>query len=216
LGQLESSIVQSPGEIRVIVPGKKGQPNIAIQFQDENLAHTALHLAEMLVEYIAESGRPLLSGEKMTWSTSMIRFEGDTQTIRLQSLDLASDTFIDGADGVLTIWQAQLDTCVEFQSDYAPVNLTDLCVTSLGILEGEELREAVRYPSEPPLASWWFFGISFNGDNIETMKNVHVGDFLSKRPDLVRFLALAPGFCVNLNLDRPVWFDEAVSRNQLN
>lgn len=89
-----------------------------------------------------------------------------------------------------------------------------MIVLSDGLLSSARVREGVRYPARSPYCGWWLFGDDYKGD-LSTIRNVHVGDLLSNKPELRKILALDSGFCFSQEPQERVWFEESVAKEPI-
>lgn len=173
-------------------------------------AEPAKELCEHLIKYLEESGRPLVSGERVAWGTSTVRFEDEGEFLVAYGLNIPEDRFERGIDDVLVGWRRQQEVCDAHSSEYVATNLEQLMAVSADIAAGGEVAEGVRYPVSGVMSGWWLFGVGFNG-NMESVKPVHVGHIVVEHGEVVPYLALKPGFAFRLSPKPYVWLDPQVA-----
>lgn len=204
-----SMTVRSAGSTRTRGLRRLGQEDIEFRYESDDVAQLARDLADEIIRYI-ENGARIRPGDKMSVASSMLRFREQKSILRASALDLKSDEFLPFIDDLLVGWNAQRETCKAANSKYTATGLNDSVIVSPGVLTGEAIREAVRYPFTSPRSGWWMMGADYDG-NPDGMRFVHVGDLLLNRPEVHSYLALEPGFCFTL-CDKPkVWFEKNIA-----
>jgi hypothetical protein len=142
----------------------------------------------------------------------VLLFEQEGEYLVAHGLDVATDRFFRGIDGVLANWLAQLDICKIPGSAWDAPNLEDKLVVSPDLLNaGSSVVEGVRYPYSSPNSGWWLFGREFSGV-IETMKSIHLGHFTQSYGEVIEYLALEPGYCFRPGHPPRVWFEDEVAK----
>lgn len=188
------------------------QRDIAIPFLAPALCDTAINLAECLASHLEENHAVVVSGEKISWATSVLRFDLDSDVLVARGLNVRTDKFDVAADSVLFNWKGQREICSSVRSQFVSTELLNFLVASPDVESGEEeVAEAVRYPFLLPNSGWWLFGPSYDSD-IRTMRKVHVGHVVQRFPQIVPYLALAPGFCFSVGEKPRIWFEKDVAQ----
>jgi hypothetical protein len=105
----------------------------------------------------------------------------------------------------------QKKCCEHFNTEFSPVEDTQLVAISKGIYEGVVPVEGVRYPSPKHMTGWWLTTDEYDG-NIDSIKTVHFSHIVEKRPELAIYMGLPNGHRFLLGGEEEnVWFDEEVA-----
>jgi len=189
-----------------------GQDELLIPFEPRNAA-AANDMCQSLMKYVEQSGRRIVAGEKVTWATSMIRFNLEGEFLVAHGLDIKQDIFKRGVDELLDTWKRQREVCQKGGSEYVNTRLEDMIVVSPDLLiDSSKVMEGFRYPPKVPNCGWWLIGESFSGE-LESMQRVHVGHVVRLHLSVVDYLALAPGFSFRPDTGA-VWFNDEASRRE--
>lgn len=199
-----------PGGLRTSGLLSQGQQELELLFDDMALEQTAREMLLAIIRYSHDAKRSINATETMAWATSIIRFDRDDDRLRLMRLRLRTEEFSQKLDPMLRDWKAQRDACGATGSKYRNTELIDMIIVSAGMLSDASVAEGVRYPSRMPYSGWWLFGDDYTGD-VSKMHSIHVGDLLTHRPGLRKYLALDYGFCFSETPDERVWFEEGVA-----
>ena len=111
--------------------------------------------------------------------------------------------------------QRQKDICNKVKSDWRPVNPKH----KIGIsdnLDGEPIH-GLRHPPEKGTTGWYIWtGEYSTADNF--FKPIHAGHLLHKRPDLIKYLGLQPGyrFLIDNNGHEDIWEDKELLKVENN
>ncbi|NOU68792.1 hypothetical protein GC096_32740 [Paenibacillus sp. LMG 31461] len=82
---------------------------------------------------------------------------------------------------------------------------------SQGVYEGGYAVNAVRYPSEEYMTSWYLTTDLYDG-NVQSLMVVHYYHVAFNRPDLLKYLALPFGFRFYVSATEiEVWYDDNVA-----
>lgn len=97
------------------------------------------------------------------------------------------------------------EVCEQFGSPYDPPSESHYVGIHETALNDPGRRVyGTRYAEDPPSSGWYF-----TVDEGERLVKVHVGHLAAVRPDLLRFLALAPGYYFDTDSGTAA-FDEAL------
>ena len=112
----------------------------------------------------------------------------------LQILEYLPDgvTLQPGVRLTLECLKSQQATCLSVDSGFCPPRFNQILATTTEVLNGENC-EGVRYEAPDHMSGWYMTGKSYNRD-IETLVLVKCGELSTARPDLLKYLALEPGF----------------------
>lgn len=206
----ESTAVQTVGLKRL-----NGGYELRISFCDEMMSRPARCLLEQLANYIVDSGRIIKPTETVDWASSLLRFDAHTPgMLDVSEANPVTEKFERCADRTLLQWSEQSAVCQSVGSDHVNSLYGGRVTISTGVLEGRPC-EGVRYPFAGTGTGWWLFADDYSGDLAE-MKTHHLYHVLAVQPKIVKYLALAPGFCFDLTGSEPrIWFEEDVSVQEL-
>ena len=182
------------------------QQELAVPFHDEELAGEASDFLTMLVGYLEDSKRQIKPEETVEHGFWVVKFRpaGDV----LEAWELGDDgvEYVCGADRALRFWRDQARVCDEQGAAFCPPKGDSMVVVSDGVWEGRDL-EAMRYPAPEHMSGWWLITDLYDG-NVESVRTEHAYHLVEKRPELVQYLALPPGFWLRTGADSGIWFDE--------
>lgn len=184
---------------------------IVVAMPDDLLLEGFEHLVDFILEYFEGAGTQARDGETIAFGTSTLKFVAqDGGCLELREYSPVSDKFVPGVNGALVVAASQLQFCDQYDSRFLPPRLDQLVSVSVGVAEGIP-TEAVRYNMPPHHSGWILLTERYSG-SVDTLRSEHLVHIVRSRPDLVRLLALAPGYRFYVSpTELDVEFDESVS-----
>jgi hypothetical protein len=170
-----------------------GQREILLVKPDAQLEEAAKGLLRMLGEYSLTHEKPIRPGDKVR--------HGYWAVVLQEGVEGGLEVFEPTADGAglvrgvtlcLNYWVQQSEVCRELDTEFMPPYLDQKVASSVGVLEGELPVSGVRYEAPSHMSGWYLTTESYSGD-VRDLRVDHLYHLTSRRPDVVRFLALPPG-----------------------
>jgi len=191
---------------------QNGQREITLELPDDRFMAEANSFLETMAAY-AVRHRPLGPGETVEYGYWLIKLvETNAGTLEVWEYDADGTRFVKGARLALTYWRQQHEVCKSAGSEFAPPRPDKLAAVAAGVFEGD-LVDAVRYVPEGNMSGWCFFTDRYDG-NIKSLKYERLYHVTANRPDLAKYIALAPGFCFDLHDPQRIWFDNPAATRQ--
>ncbi|HYM16109.1 MAG TPA: hypothetical protein VEZ14_11165 [Dehalococcoidia bacterium] len=171
----------------------------------------AQELVAFVADYVARQRARLMPEETMEYGIWLVKFRESTPGL-LDVWEMAADgdEFRSGASNAIRAWREQRDVCDKCAAAFSPPHPSQLVSISAGVREGDAV-DGVRYPSPRHMSGWWLSTDRYDGD-VRTMMVEHIYHVAIRRPDLVCFLALPPGWRFSTLSHGKAWFDEGAAR----
>ena len=104
---------------------------------------------------------------------------------------------------------SQSEICQKFGSPFSPPGADDRLGIAISTLSRQPLN-ALRHPAENGTCGWYIWGGELSEDP-EFFQPLHVHHLVAHAPELVPYLALAPGWRILLARGQEdVWYDPAL------
>jgi hypothetical protein len=185
------------------------QLEIQLEVEREDLVPSAEEFVFFVSNYIARSGRAVLTEETLAYGYWLIKFREQNGVLTVWEYNPPATHFIKGATLTLTYWRDQHKTCEHFNGQYTPFPADKLTVVDEGVLMGRPI-EAVRYSSPEHMSGWWITSDQYTGDST-TLRPEHTYHLTAARPEIARYLALPYGFRFTIHdKQSDAWLDEQV------
>lgn len=186
-----------------------GQQDLRVQVASDDLVEPSVVLLRVIAAYIKSQDRRIVDGETFQYGTWSIRLkDGPDGFLDAYDIDLVTGEFVLGASQAIACWESQQVICDRVDSEFEPARLGDYAAVTTGVLEGEPAI-AVRYPPDREgMTGWFFVASSWNGAP-GSVRIEHLYTVAQKLPDALQFMALPPGYRVDLTTKR-YGFDPAV------
>ena len=185
-------------EIRTRGLATLGAKEIHLSRPPLELEEAGFSLVRTLGEYSVSDGRRIKIGDKLAhgyWVVALqSRHDGDLDVF--ESTTDGSD-YVRGADLTLRYWKEQSDMCRRLTAAFTPPRPDQKAAVSAGVLEGAVPVSGVRYPAPSHMSGWYLTTQAFSGD-VKELRVEHLYHVTARRPDLVAFLALPPGFRIEV------------------
>lgn len=166
-----------------------------------------LNLLSFLIDYFIDSKATIKDGQTIAYYSWLLKFViGENFVLSIYEVNSNGDGFTEGANYAIEVVNEQTLECVKI--DRIPVfpTFSQMIVVSKGVFSGEEIN-AVRYPSPGHMTGWWLTTDLYDG-NINSLETIHYYHFAFQRPDIIKYLALPPGFRFFSGNQSEVWFDK--------
>lgn len=187
-----------------------GCPEFRAEVSTPILVPGCENFLRFLVAYVKETKAVIKCNQTLAYGFWLVKFQASKDGfLEVFEYDAEATKFIPGISLAVTYWQEQHEMCNQLNTEFAPPRPDRIVVISDGVLEGHPV-EGVRYPSPEHMSGWWLTTSDYSGD-IKDLQKLHLFHVTSKRPDLVRYLALPYGFRFSQDT-RSVWFDEIVAK----
>jgi hypothetical protein len=184
------------------------QQELAVPVLDEELADDAADFLRMLVWYLENSKRTIKPDETVEHGFWMVKFRSAGELLEAWEPGDDGVEFVRGADRALRFWRDQARVCEEHDALFCPPRGDQLVAVSNGVWEGRDV-EGTRYPSPEHMSGWWVTTDLYDGD-VESLRTEHAYHMVERRPDLVEYLALPPGFWFRTGAQAEIGFDPAL------
>lgn len=145
----------------------------------------------------------------MSFGYWVVRFEDGGDALDVWELDDEWSDVVPGAERALRFWHDQAEVCRSAGSEFVPPLALTMALVSAGVMEGEPI-EGVRYPAPPHMSGWYLTTHLYDGD-FSSMRAIHLYHVTAARPELARYLALAPGHFFDFGESMDIGFSEAVA-----
>lgn len=142
------------------------------------------------------------------WGNSSINYEINELNLRLWREYLQTgDHRLDGFNNWNAHIQSQKEICEKVNSAWRPVNPNH----KIGISEnlGSDPVHGLRHPPEKGTTGWFIWTGEYSTAD-DFFKPIHAGHLLQKRPDLIKYLGLQPGyrFLIDNQGHEDIWEDK--------
>ena len=102
----------------------------------------------------------------------------------------------------------QKELCSRFAADYEPLDLDLMVAISENFLSGVLPLNGLRHPQEGQVCGWYLWAGEELSEVPHFFRVQHVHHLVEQRPDLAKYLGLAPGWRFLVAGDyEDVWFD---------
>jgi hypothetical protein len=102
----------------------------------------------------------------------------------------------------------QKEVCARFDADFVEANLESVLGISKNFLSGILPLNGLRHPQEGQTCGWYLWSGEELSDAPDFFDVWHVHHVVDRRPDVAKYLGLAPGWRFLLAGDHEdVWFD---------
>ena len=149
-----------------------------------------------LLEWLLEAAPPAVrgrSGQEFSYGYWPVRIVGeDRDHDRLQERTTDGSDFVSWIRNAPDYWHSQHQVCERAGSAYCPPRVDQLVALSDGVMSGDPI-EAVRYRAPDHMTGWYLTTDKYDGD-ASTLTLEHIVHVTYARPDIAKFVALAPGF----------------------
>lgn len=170
---------------------KEGYADLSLDLKDASLKSQAKHLLSMTARYMREQSVVIKPDETMSYGCWLVQFRSGAMGLDIWECDDEWTDFTPGAERALRLWHDQAEVCKAMRSSFLPPLASTKTAISAGVLEGEPL-EGIRYPAPPHMSGWYLSTDQYDG-NIRSMKVIHLYHAIASRPEIAKYLALAPG-----------------------
>ena len=190
----------------------EGYPELSVEVTDQSLKEQAKHLLRLTARYMRDEKLAIKANETMSYGCWLLRFQAGVKGLEVWECDDEWTGFVPGAERALRLWYDQAEVCNALGSSFLPPLASTKTAVSAGVLEGEPL-EGIRYPPPPHMSGWYLSTDLYDG-NIKSMKVIHLYHVIARRPEIARYLALAPGHYFRLYGADEVGFLEDVAQEE--
>jgi hypothetical protein len=184
------------------------QRELAVPLLDETLADEAAAFLRHVVEYLYVGKRRIEPDETMEYGFWIVKFRASGDVLETWEHGDDGRELVIGADRALRFRRDQMRICEAHGAEFTPPRGDTLLAVSDGVWEGRDL-EAVRYPAPEHMSGWWLTTDLYDG-NAESMRTEHAYHAVARRPELVPYLALPPGFWFRTGGEPEIGFDPAL------
>ncbi|QKJ30791.1 hypothetical protein HQ865_13875 [Mucilaginibacter mali] len=180
--------------------------SVLTQIHDES---EYIKLLSYLIDYIIDNKPQIKADQTITYHSWLLKFIIDVDSrINIHELTSNGNGFVEGADYSIKVVIDQINECNKHNAAPLFPTFSQMIVVSKGVLDNDVIN-AVRYPSPTHMTGWWLTTDLYDGD-VKSLQTIHYYHVAFKRSDIMRYLALPPGFRFYA-ADKPdVWFDSDV------
>lgn len=162
-----------------------------------------------LIDYIRATSPEISDGQTISYYSWILKFVKSGNYLELTEATADGSDYCDGADYSITVLADQQLECKAHQVAPLFPNFGQYLMISDGVYEGLPVN-GVRYMSPSHMTGWWLTTDEYN-DDVKSLKNVHFFHVAFTRPDILKYLALPPGFRFYISQgESGAWFDEQV------
>jgi len=105
----------------------------------------------------------------------------------------------------------QKEVCLRFGAEYEPLDLNLKIGVSENLLSGVLPLNGLRHPQEGGTCGWYLWAGEEFSEAPDFFQPWHVYHLVKRRPDLAKYLGLAPGWRFLIAGDyEDVWFDSTL------
>lgn len=170
----------------------------------------AQDLVAFVDSYVREQDARIRPEETMTYGMWLLHFrEAGDGTLDVWEKTAPGDDIQQGASIAMRIWREQHKMCAKMRAPFRPPQPSQLMAVTPGVREGRGL-DGVRYSAPSHMSGWWLITDGYGGD-INSVTLEHVRHLVEWRPELVKYLALPPGWSFRTGWRKRVWFDQSVA-----
>lgn len=171
------------------------------QYQDYN------RLLTYLVDYFVDTKADIKPNQTISYHSWLLKFiKGSEQHYDLWEAKKNGDGFEEGVEYSIKVLIEQEEECRRHGVNPFFPTFNQKIVISKGVYDGLAV-DAVRYPSPDHMSGWWVTTDLFD-DNIDSLMNVYYFHVAFKRPDLLKYFALPPGYRFYISAEeKDIWFD---------
>lgn len=219
----EFAVITASDAVRTIGLDAWAGFELELRVSERGLIADCGNLALCLGDYFAMSTKPVNSGDRIDWASSLLVARRLTAAVvTLDELQYDGKTVTEGVDQCVSIWTEQSRVCNENDSSFLACRFGDKIAVSPGALDDSGNIEGVRYSAPARMSGWWLFAQSYDGstDDFRSMTSMHVFEVLNQRRDLASYLGLSVGYAFRSRAlqDRTeyqVWHEDEVANQPI-
>ena len=188
-------------------------PELEIEVSEERLMMPALRFLNFVVGYVSRSGARINESETLLYGFWLVKFVR-ARDGELEAWDLVPETtdeFQPKADLAMRFAAEQMDTATRLHADFDAPSASTHFAADAGVLEGRRIVELVRDVPVNPQHSGWFIVSDAYGGDVDELSNEHLYRLAARRPEVVRYLGLVPGWHVDLTGEERAWLEKPAS-----
>lgn len=190
------------------------QPELRIRVDSIELVKDAEAFLRFVLNYLDETGRRIRASETLGYGYWTVKFQQvRPDLLEVWEYDAEATELRPGGSLALRYWKEQHMICNANGADFSPPNPEDLTAVSKGVMEGAPVQ-ATRYPLAEPMSGWIIVTDEYDG-KVESLKTHHTYHITAKRPELAKYLALPPGFCMDLRTATKICFDQEAAEESI-
>jgi hypothetical protein len=184
-----------------------GAPELSVDGVSPELVEQAKIFLDSLARSIVRREFSIFHGTTVQCGFWPVRFDQEgAGKLVVHEPDKNNEKWVRGASHALWLWKEQLAVCREAGSVFEPAIPKSFSACSAGVLDSSEAVSGVRYIYSGE-RSGWFLSTRLHETNPDAVKMIHTYHVVGARPEVAKFLALAPGFCFDQQSGR-TWLDE--------
>lgn len=183
----------------------RGQREMIVEVHDLGLVAAAEEMLRWVVESACRRGTRFRPGETIAWGHWQLRILLAGEQLRLEEADPSGAGWRPGATFTFALRRDQRAACAAAGAEFMPPWLPDTVRTDDATMEGAlPLVAARRRPADADDTGWTFVAGADAADATDAKADAaprreSTRAFVAARPDLARWLALAPGFRLTLD-----------------
>lgn len=186
-------------------------PELEVSVADASLLPEAQRFLRNMGQALLDGEIHLHPGETVQCGYWLVKFDANGPGLLVASEPDADNTrFIPGATLALSYWRDQQNVCKAADAAFDPPHPLSLIACSDGVLEGRHAVGGIRYRFSGKMSGWFLSTELYDGATA-TVKLHHAHHVTAARPELAKYLALAPGYRFEDGLNARVWYDSSIA-----
>lgn len=191
-----------------------GLPELEVAVADASLLPEAQRFLRNMGQALQQGKIHLVEGETVQCGYWLVKFDAKSPGLLTASEPNAENTeFVPGATLALAYRRDQQRVCKAQGAAFDPPLPLSGIACSDGVLEGRLPVGGARYRYSGKM-SGWFLSTNLDDGTSKTAKVHHAYHVTAARPDLVKYLALPPGYRFDLGAGGRIWFDPALEAEE--
>jgi len=187
-------------------------PELEVEVSDARLVEELRRFLAWVIDSMNRRQARIKAGETMLYGFWQVRWMPSSRKGHLEAWDVIPDKAAEyqpGADLALGYFRQQLEVAVQVDATLHPPQADLLFAYDDGVFAGLPVGLVRRPPRNEDHSGWIIFSERWSGD-AKDLKNEHLYHLPVRRPELVRYLGLEAGWCVDLRHGERIWFEQPV------
>ncbi len=186
-------IIQQERHLETRGLSKLGRNELRLEFGPTSSLAGLRDVLEFLFNYLSVPETDFKNGQTIQYGYWILMLKEEADFYSVYEFEPESIVqWVPGADRAASYWETQQKCCDEHNSKFRPPIMTAMAAISDGVDQGLPV-EGIRYNAPFPMSGWYFTTKDFDG-NIASLRIIHLYHLALKRPELIKYLALEPGY----------------------